>query len=344
MGVTITNQKPNVFIGCSREAIDYARAVNAQLERFVQVNPWYAGTFGANAYTMEALEQELASNDFGVFIFAPDDVALIRGKYVFVTRDNTLFEMGLFWGRLGRKRVFAIVPREVQERSDFVPGETVSQFHIVSDLSGLTLLEYGMRSDSKYQAAVDTACGEIRSAIEREGMYANPLERLEQQRAMLEQKDSVLNFFYEYNRNVNGRDPLQRYSALAEAVRNSLLSPTGYRVMGAGIWKKTDDQKISQVGGNVGRGKSFLLTENEGLTNEGSRKIVVDVFHNRGWSVFKKRQFADILVLCYYLGNEQVLSVHFSGNRTLDEAELQDVVRVNEDLLVVLRDFVGGDS
>src|SRR5690606_4682857 len=89
-GILAMERKPRVFIGCSREAVNYARAVSSLLEYAAEVNPWYAGTFGANDYTMEALERELASSDFAVFVFAADDVALIRGKAVFVPRDNTV--------------------------------------------------------------------------------------------------------------------------------------------------------------------------------------------------------------------------------------------------------------
>ena len=134
--------KPNAFIGSSRESMDLANAIHSQISHFAQVTPWYADAFVGNEYTMESLENQLDLNDFGVFVFAPDDVALHRGQYVFITRDNTLFEMGLFWGKLRRKRVFAIVPQEVRERDDIIKGEKVKDFHLLSDLQGLTLLKY----------------------------------------------------------------------------------------------------------------------------------------------------------------------------------------------------------
>ena len=89
------NIKPNLFIGSARESIRYASAIQSQIGRSVQVTPWFAGTFGANEYTMESLERILDQSDYGIFVFSPDDVALIRGKHVFITRDNTIFEMGL---------------------------------------------------------------------------------------------------------------------------------------------------------------------------------------------------------------------------------------------------------
>ncbi|MFB5760058.1 TIR domain-containing protein [Paenibacillus medicaginis] len=89
--------KPKTFIGSSREAIEYANAVHNQLKRLTHVNPWYAGVFGANQYTMESLETELDHNDFAVFIFAPDDVALYREKKsrVFYTFSGNTIRMYL---------------------------------------------------------------------------------------------------------------------------------------------------------------------------------------------------------------------------------------------------------
>ena len=190
----MTIPKPNLFIGSSREAIKYARAIHEQLKRSAQVTPWYGGTFGANMYTMEALEKQLTSSDFGVFVFSPDDVALIRGKHVFVTRDNTLFEMGLYWGRLGRRRVYCIIPDEVEADSSSVQDVIVKDYHLLSDLQGLTLLEYELRSDDDYKSAVDVACGHILSAIETEGFYNNPSAVIEQKDAELRRKQSVLHF------------------------------------------------------------------------------------------------------------------------------------------------------
>ncbi|TJY38533.1 nucleotide-binding protein [Cohnella pontilimi] len=329
-------RKPNVFIGCSREAIHYARAVAAQLERHVQVNPWYAGAFEANDYTMEALERELMANDFAVFIFAADDVALIRKKPVFITRDNTVFEMGLFWGRLGRRRVFAIIPRELPDRDDLLKGTIVSEFHLLSDLAGLTLLSYGQRDDGKYPAAVDVACGEIMSAIEAEKLFVDPNH-------LLKQKQSILHFFWEYIRNVTVADPSERYSAYAEAIRNSFLAPD-YRITGAAIWKKLDEETIGQVGGNVGRGRSFHLRENDGKKDGDQRILVLDAFNSGEWSFFKRREIAEVYVLCYPLGTDHVLSVHISGTGAMTKHDLAKIVEINDELLLTVRHLVGGDS
>ncbi|WP_240941042.1 TIR domain-containing protein [Paenibacillus sp. HB172176] len=341
--MTTKQVKPNVFIGSSREAIHYARAVSACLEHSCQVNPWFAGTFQANDYTMEALERELEANDFGIFVFAADDVALIRNQLVFITRDNTLFELGLFWGRLGRKRVYCIIPRHVEERDDLLPGESVSSFHLLSDLAGLTLLHYQIRKDRKYAAAVDTACGEILKAIETEKRYEDPKRQLARKQAELDRKQSILHFFWEYIRNVSIADESERYSAFAEAIRNSFLAPPALRTIGAAIWMRSSEEWISQVGGNVGRGRSFHLQDNENLHEDQQRIYVVDAFLSGKWSFFHRREIAEVYILCYPLSKRHVLSVHISGSRMLTATELGKMVEGNDELLATITHLVGGE-
>jgi predicted nucleotide-binding protein len=336
--VSTPNRKPNLFIGSSSEAIPYARAIHEQLSRKAQVTPWYGGAFLANDYTMEALERQLDQSDFGVFVFAPDDVALIRGKHVFVTRDNTLFEMGMFWGKLRRNRVFCIVPREVAERDDLFAGVKVKEYHLLSDLQGLTLLTYESRTDGNYHAAVDVACGHILNKIDAHGVYSDPAD-------LLKSQQSVLQFLWEYNRNISAAEPKEQYQALTEAVRNSLLPPDGFRVTGSAVWQKVGTEGITQVGGNVGKGRFFPFQGNMEVAEKQQKIYVIDAYLSGQWSFFKRMQVvAHVYVLCYPLGTEHVLSVHISGQAELSDEELADVVTSNGDLLNTINDLVGGDA
>ncbi|MFB5674925.1 TIR domain-containing protein [Paenibacillus terreus] len=335
--------KPKTFIGSSREAIEYANAVHNQLKRLSHVNPWYAGVFGANQYTMESLETELDNNDFAVFIFAPDDVALYREKYVFITRDNTLFEMGLFWGRLRRKRVFALIPTDVQKRTDLIEGEPVKELHILSDLQGMTLLDYDYSQENK-DAAVSTACQAIQKVIQQEGHFEDPLELLAIKEEELQQKQSILHFFWEYNKNVSVIEGEGRYNALSEAVRNSIIPPDRFRVTGAAFWKKQGIDGLAQVGGNVGKGRFFPFNANQNKA-DGDRLIyVLDVYFSGKFSFFKRQEVAQVYVLCYPLDQEHVLSVHFTGQKGLEESDLPDIITINAELLSVITHLVGGDS
>jgi predicted nucleotide-binding protein len=99
--------------------------------------------------------------DFGVFLFAADDITRTKGKEVRSVRDNVLFEAGLFTGALGIRRCFIIVPK----------GEEV---HIPSDLAGLTLLTF-KSSQKNTAAALGPACNEIKKAIRRLGFHKKEL-------------------------------------------------------------------------------------------------------------------------------------------------------------------------
>lgn len=331
--------KPELFIGSSKESIDYARAVHQNLYRVAQVTPWYTA-FEANSYTMDALEEKLDLSDFGVFVFAADDVALHRGKYIFITRDNTIFEMGLFWGKLRRKRVFAIIPEKVEKRDDLIENQEVKDFHILSDLQGLTILRYQTAVRDNYQSAVDLACGEIAKAIEREGPYRDPSEDIKDIKFKIHIKQSILAFFYEYNKNTTINQS-EKYQALSEAVRNSFLAPDGFRVTGSAIWKKEDDEGIGQVSGNVGKGNFYKF---EDYSSENENNIsVVEAYQTGQWQFFERKHVGIEYVLCYPLGTQHVVSVHIMGSSIIDQDGLKEIVDVNQELLGTINQIVGGE-
>lgn len=337
--------KPNVFIGSSREAINLANAIHSQISYYAQVTPWYSGAFEGNDYTMESLEKQLDKNDFGVFVFAPDDVAFHRGKYVFITRDNTLFEMGLFWGKLRRQRVFAVVPQEVKARDDLIKQEKVSDFHILTDLQGLTLLKYEVRTDENYEAAVSVACQFLNKRIQIEGYYSDPRAELKEMEVEIERKRRILHFFWSYNKNVTVNDEKERYNSLSEAIRTSIIPPTECIITGAALWKIQGNEGIGQVGGNVGRGRFFSFSENQVRAESGQQPIyVLDAYLHSKWSFFNRIEVEQVYILCYPLGKEHVLSIHFSGRHTLDDDQLGAIVTNNNELLRTINLLVGGDS
>jgi predicted nucleotide-binding protein len=338
-------EKPNVFIGSSRESIELANAIHSQIKPFAQVTPWYAGAFSGNEYTMESLEKQLDASDFGIFVFAPDDVALYRGKYVFITRDNTLFELGLFWGKLRRKRVFAIVPEAVKERDALIKGEKVKDFHLLSDLQGLTLLKYELRTDGNDEASVSIACQHITKKIKEEGFYRDPSIKLKDAEVEIERKISLLRFFWIYNKNVPVRNETDHYNALSEAIRASFHPPPGFVVTGAAIWRTQGNDGIGQVGGNVGKGRFFKFDEHQSRMMSGQQPIyVLDAYLNSKWSFFNRLEVEQVYVLCYPLGKEHVLCIHFSGHDTLDDDQLSLIITTNNELLRTVNLLVGGDS
>ena len=192
------------------------------------------------------------------------------------------------------------------------------------------------RTDLKYAASVDTACGEIMAAIKAEGLFVDPY-------IMLARKQSILHFFWEYVRNAGANNESQQYTAYAEAIRISFLAPENFRVIGAAIWKRERD-RVYQAGGNVGRERSFHIDDNAGKREGEQRIYVLDTFQSGEWSFFKRREIAEVCVLCYPLGKKHVLSVHITGNNILSDVQLAKIVEHNDELLNTMNYLVGGDS
>ena len=161
--------KPSLFIGSSSEGLRVAEGIEQNLCEYSEVTIWNKGVFGLNIETLEALVQATDSFDFAILVITPDDVVTSREITKQAPRDNVMFELGLFMGRLGRNRVFAFHP-------------SGSQMKLPSDLAGVTLADYNPdRSDRNWQAATSPWCTRIRNEIERLGVHpsrgARQLER-----------------------------------------------------------------------------------------------------------------------------------------------------------------------
>jgi tetratricopeptide (TPR) repeat protein len=147
--------KPKIFIGSSVEGLSVAYAIQQNLTHDAESTVWDQGVFNLSQTTIESLTKEVDENDFGVFVFSPDDMIKMRGKELHSIRDNVIFEFGLFIGRLGRNRVFFIVPDG-------------SDLHLPTDLLGITPGRYNPnREDGRLQAATGSACNQIREAMKK---------------------------------------------------------------------------------------------------------------------------------------------------------------------------------
>ena len=119
--------KPRVFIGSSTGALDVAYTVQQLLEIDADASVWSQDIFSASATTLDGILRALDRSDFAVFVVTPDDAVRVRGLNELAPRDNVLFELGLFIGRLGRERCFIVMPHD--------PG----RLHLPSDLSGISI-------------------------------------------------------------------------------------------------------------------------------------------------------------------------------------------------------------
>jgi predicted nucleotide-binding protein len=101
--------KPELFIGSSVEGLEIAEAIEQDLQHKFIVTPWKSGVFNLGNHALDDLLQQLDRSDFGVFVFSPDDITKIRQQEYSTARDNVLYELGLYTGKLGRKNAFIII-------------------------------------------------------------------------------------------------------------------------------------------------------------------------------------------------------------------------------------------
>ncbi len=149
--------KSKVFIGSSAEGLKIAYAIQQNIRHVAETTVWDQGVFELSSTSIESLIEVLDSSDFGIFVFSPDDVVKMRGEENQVVRDNVLFELGLFIGRLGRKRSFIVVPEE-------------TDIKLPTDLLGITPGKYEVgRSDNSDQAATGPSSHQITLSIEKYG-------------------------------------------------------------------------------------------------------------------------------------------------------------------------------
>ena len=145
---------PALFIGSSSESLSVAYAAQVNLDKDAEVTVWTQGIFELSRSVMESLIDRLQRSDFALFVFSPDDITRIRGQEFLTARDNVVFELGLFVGRLGQDRTFVVLPSGVEG------------FHLPSDLAGLTYATYNpSRTDGNLEAAMGPACNHVRTAI-----------------------------------------------------------------------------------------------------------------------------------------------------------------------------------
>src|SRR3712207_8184060 len=130
MSAKETAALPRVFIGSSSEGLEVAEAIQKSLSQHADAIPWNQGVFRLTGGTLDTLIKATDEFDFGVFIFTPDDLVEMRGVKYLVARDNVVFELGLFVGRLGRERNFIVVPSHQTD------------LRLPSDLNGVTLATY----------------------------------------------------------------------------------------------------------------------------------------------------------------------------------------------------------
>ena len=160
-------RRPRVFIGSSSEGSEIAAEFQVAFDRDCEVEVWDQGTYGLSQGTLESLVAALDRFDFAILVATADDMREMRGDRSAVPRDNVLFELGLFMGRLGRERTFITYDRSAPPQ-------------LPSDLAGVTPADYALHSTGNVRASIGAAVTKIRRAIVQAGTRQSDLhERLD---------------------------------------------------------------------------------------------------------------------------------------------------------------------
>lgn len=146
-------EKVRVFIISSAEALPVARLARNAFEHDPFITTiWTDGVFRVANYTLQDLEAEIDDSDFAVAIAHADDFTESRGQDWPSPRDNVVFELGLFMGRLGRQRAILMEPREEKVK-------------LPSDLSGTTTIPYRFDRGKDAASLMAPACDRLRQHI-----------------------------------------------------------------------------------------------------------------------------------------------------------------------------------
>lgn len=148
--------KFRVFIGSSSEALPLARRVKGTLEPDFECTVWDDDVFKSNKNVLQTLLDESGLFDFGIMLLTKDDVVVSRKELFSSPRDNALFEFGIFLGRAGDGRAFALV-------------EDGEDMKVPSDLLGVTIRRFKRDTDGKDALGLEVAAGKLAEEMKESG-------------------------------------------------------------------------------------------------------------------------------------------------------------------------------
>lgn len=143
--------KPRIFIGSSGEGLDVASYIKAELAHYFDCYLWTDGIFKHNKSALETLVQGASYFDFGIIVATNDDSTKTRGTDHITPRDNIIFELGLFYGRLGASKTFLF-----QEKDSKLP----------SDMYGITVARFEQKEILKDSVSLNSEILKVKSEIE----------------------------------------------------------------------------------------------------------------------------------------------------------------------------------
>lgn len=151
-------KKPLVFIASASESLEIAELIQLKLKYDAKCVIWTDLIFDNKERPLDSLLKNIDKFDFSVFIFSSDDGIIIRQKSFKCTRDNVIFEAGLFMSKMGLDRTFILVDKQAKD------------FHFPTDLYGFSPIDYEYNSGDEFDSSdLGPACTEIKRGIKRLG-------------------------------------------------------------------------------------------------------------------------------------------------------------------------------
>lgn len=149
-------RKKRIFIGSSSEELELANAAKSILERDFEVtiwndSVWDTSIFKINNNFLNDLLRASLQFDFGMLIGTTDDEVKYRGDSVMQPRDNVLFELGLFIGRLGLSKCAFVIDKELK---------------VLSDISGISLARFKKNDTPSFVTAISRVSDLFRNQID----------------------------------------------------------------------------------------------------------------------------------------------------------------------------------
>jgi hypothetical protein len=147
MRIVKSNNRPSIFIASTTEAIKKKtpQKIKEYFAKEADVDLWSENIFTAEKSYLSVLLNRASFYDYGIILLTPEDQGIIRGTKYKVPRDNLLFELGLFMGRIGSNRAFMIAEETVK---------------ILSDFEGIDIAKYSMKDKSN--ASLEAACAKLK--------------------------------------------------------------------------------------------------------------------------------------------------------------------------------------
>lgn len=138
-------REQRIFIGSTTEELDLAEEAESILESDFDVtiwndDVWESSVFKINNSFLSDLLKASLKFDYGILIGTCDDIVTYRGEEVLQPRDNVLFELGLFVGRLGISKCAFIIEEELK---------------VLSDLQGISLARFTKKDPDSFGEAVN---------------------------------------------------------------------------------------------------------------------------------------------------------------------------------------------